>query len=1104
MARDFTVSLVLQARNNMSPSIRQAVNDIRGLRDSTRSMSSEMGGNSPFKSWQQDIKEAGSLLKQAFAGVGLAWTGKEMLGGLSELAKKAGEVQMQMVQLSSVYGLNIDDSKLQEITKTAQTLSQQTLFSQKETLGIGVELAHAGISRQALPKVMKESTYLAEVEVGMGKSSSANQTAYNFARMAEDARITNSEARMAKFADTMSRVISVTHASSESLGETFKYSMPVVKNLGWNENDLLMASGLAARAGMEGSMAGTHIKDFAERINPYKYLNTKGGQKQLGAMYEAGLIDNVTFAKDKKGKLTNNIIGFGSAALLKNHDQLKSYESMIPILSQKHDAYIKKGHGELEWAALMNKIYGEQGQDFAIISSHKDMFEKLKQQMNVQKSLHQQIAMIRGTFVGQSHIAQSQLQTLGLQLGQPLMQWATPALKTFTDGLSKLINVLQNHPAIAKFAAATAGVVAGLVTLTGVALSVVASIKAIKLAAKLLNPVSLFKRQPASSGGQRGVRQMTRNRLTSMSVNAARVYVNGPVSSAVGANRGRNVGGSGRRGAAQREPITYRERRRFTVSRPPEPPQRRTLAQRIFRRRSAVPTTGLEARQISRVARAGRVAGVAGAVVGAGMTAYGAYQDYKQGGWKQAISNNGAAATLGLIGGGVGLLGGPVVSALAGMAGQYIGSMIDQSGFTKKIVDSISGWWTKGSKDTKDASKDMTQVRLSTGQTASFTKQQVVQLAQQFHMSTEQTKAAMNQVSQISSQGNAWGTKMISGMTSGVLAGLPAFEAALRKMQEAANIHIQMPSFSTSDPALNTPAPMAASAFYHGVTNKPTGPSYFPKMPRMNANGNILGSHGGIINSAHWVSPYDIAGEAGPEAVIPLSSGRRSRGIQLWQQAGHYLGAFNSKVNYHANGAILRASGLGSTTLIGRQTEGYTNQQQYDWKDTVSGLVDAAKEVSEYVGHASYAMLKRASMPVAITSEFMDIAQAGNKAKAALESVFSLGGALAGARYGASLGSKFAPNPILGTAVGSILGGTIGGIAGRLGTRTAASAAMKPKAANKQFVPRAQAVHHDNRKISIAIHPTNAKEAEEGVEKALMLSPKYIASRGKKKAAWEF
>ncbi|WP_217266816.1 phage tail tape measure protein, partial [Paenibacillus tianmuensis] len=257
--------------------------------------------------------------------------------------------------------------------------------------------------------------------------------------MAEDARITGDVSAMEKFADNAFRVINVTHASTEGLGETFKYAMPVVKNLGWNETDMLMSSAMGAIHGMEGSMAGTHIKDFAERINPYKFLGTRGGAKQLSAMNDAGLLDGVE--QDKKGK----IIGFKNAALLKDKNSLKSYVDMVGVLTQKHKEFIAAGKSELEWAAKMNHIFGEQGQDFAIISSHQETFDKLMKSINSQKGLHKQIDEIRESYKGQAHILHSKIENLTTSIGNHLLPEITKLISAISPGVTTATKWIDAH-----------------------------------------------------------------------------------------------------------------------------------------------------------------------------------------------------------------------------------------------------------------------------------------------------------------------------------------------------------------------------------------------------------------------------------------------------------------------------------------------------------------------------------------------------------------------------------------------------------------------------------------------------------------------------------
>ncbi|NOV01344.1 phage tail tape measure protein [Paenibacillus planticolens] len=422
------VSITFSAVNLLSPEIKRMTDNVKKVKQQMQSLGSGPNNGAKFfeamnKGMQQASKGLDELKskfdKMKSAGFGDIATGAATVAPLIATIKKAGEVQMQEFALSGVYNLNMTSEKLKDIRKQAQDLSGLTLFSQKDILGIGIELARAQISQKNLKTVLPEATYVAEMEVLAKKTSSPERSAYNFARMAEDARITNDSDKLEKFADSLFRVVNVTHASSESLGETFKYAMPVVKNLGWDENDMLDASALAAVNGMEGSMAGTHIKDFAERINPYKFLGTRGGQKQLDAMNDVGLLDGVT--TDKKGK----ILGFQGAALLKDKDHIKKYSDMVDVLTEKHKEFIKAGNSELEWAAKMNHIFGEQGQDFAIITSHKEMFDKVKGSTSGQKSLHENITTARSLFEGELHALKSKFEGLGLAIGDQLLPEAT-------------------------------------------------------------------------------------------------------------------------------------------------------------------------------------------------------------------------------------------------------------------------------------------------------------------------------------------------------------------------------------------------------------------------------------------------------------------------------------------------------------------------------------------------------------------------------------------------------------------------------------------------------------------------------------------------------
>ena len=101
----------------------------------------------------------------------------------------------------------------------------------------------------------------------------------------------------------------------------------------------------------------------------------------------------------------------------------------------------------------------------------------------------------------------------------------------------------------------------------------------------------------------------------------------------------------------------------------------------------------------------------------------------------------------------------------------------------------------------------------------------------------------------------------------------------------------------------------------------------------------VSGSISSNANGGYSNGPeLTLWGEDGPEVIIPLGSKRRSRGLELWMQAGEILG-----VHKNANGGITRGTGF-SGMLQGNQRSLETpyEQVQIQEEDTpVSGEADA-------------------------------------------------------------------------------------------------------------------------------------------------------------------
>jgi len=200
---------------------------------------------------------------------------------------------------------------------------------------------------------------------------------------------------------------------------------------------------------------------------------------------------------------------------------------------------------------------------------------------------------------------------------------------------------------------------------------------------------------------------------SSMTVQAARVFVNGPLGGNGGGigdvdgrgsgRRGGGRGGGGRRGGGRgsrfpgsretfggnngsrsNEPTRVRRAPRPDPIPDPAPPKRGFLG-RMKDSGLFTSTKGLA-----------RSAGILGAVTSAGIGAYNMYETAKDVGWREAASTQGGAAVGGIAGGAilgaVGSVAGPVGSMVGASIGNYVGeklgSWADSSGLTRKVVDS--------------------------------------------------------------------------------------------------------------------------------------------------------------------------------------------------------------------------------------------------------------------------------------------------------------------------------------------------------------------------------------------------------------------------------
>ncbi|MEK3684933.1 hypothetical protein [Paenibacillus sp. FSL R10-2736] len=296
-------------------------------------------------------------------------------------------------------------------------------------------------------------------------------------------------------------------------------------------------------------------------------------------------------------------------------------------------------------------------------------------------------------------------------------------------------------------------------------------------------------------------------------------------------------------------------------------------------------------------------------------------------------------------------------------------------------------------------------------------------------IAADETKQQLQSIQTVTSQSQSWGSGIITGLSQGM---------------------------QSKFPELRTTAIGAM-----GILSTLTGAGAtisFAAPASTRSSGGAAYSNGDIITRPH----IGLVGEAGPEAIIPLSAGRRQRGVKLWERAGAMLG-----VRAYANGGIVGAQPLRTHAY---QAKAYIDDnndrigygagyaegihgslemvKKYGLKRYTKAMSKASSLTDAYKIRATGHQLRRQATkmktfakgtkllgkvvrPVGYAMDGWDIlfAGKGKRGRQAAKVAGGIGGGMAGgAATGALLGTFLMPG--VGTAVGGAIGGLLGTIGG--------------------------------------------------------------------------
>ena len=165
--------------------------------------------------------------------------------------------EAQMSKVAAIAGLTAEE--MNAITEKAKEMGIKTKFSATEAGEAMYYMAQAGWSA---------SEIISGIEGVMDLAAASGENLASVSDIVTDALTAFglSASDSAHFADVLAQAAAASNTDVAKLGQTFKYVAPIAGTLGYSIEDVSVAAGLMANAGIKASQAGTSLRSVLSRL----------------------------------------------------------------------------------------------------------------------------------------------------------------------------------------------------------------------------------------------------------------------------------------------------------------------------------------------------------------------------------------------------------------------------------------------------------------------------------------------------------------------------------------------------------------------------------------------------------------------------------------------------------------------------------------------------------------------------------------------------------------------------------------------------------------------------------------------------------------------
>ena len=285
--------------------------------------------------FKKGLNKIGSVAK---AGIGLttkvlqgATAGVTALGAAA--AKVGSDFEAGMSQVQAISGAS--GEALEKLKNKAKEMGAATKFSATESAEALNYMAMAG---------WKTEDMLGGLEGVMNLAAASGEDLATASDIVTDAMtaLGMQASEAGHFSDVLAAAASNANTSVGGMGETFKYAGAMAGTLGYSVEDVALATGLMANAGIKGTMAGTSLNSIMTRLS----TNTNGARdaiEELGVAFfnEDGSARSLTDVMGELREATADMTTEQKANFANTVAGMEAQKGLSAILNATEDDYNK-------------------------------------------------------------------------------------------------------------------------------------------------------------------------------------------------------------------------------------------------------------------------------------------------------------------------------------------------------------------------------------------------------------------------------------------------------------------------------------------------------------------------------------------------------------------------------------------------------------------------------------------------------------------------------------------------------------------------------------------------------------------------------------------